>query len=451
MALVHGIMILVFSLFVSLIMVDSWIVSVSLLLAITPYITIYLRYSYPIFISIEPHLIVDNLRVGLILLTTWITAIVLITRTVIVHKNQKYSLFHRLCLFQGLLLTFTFTSAFWVVTYLFFEGSLIPTLIMILVWGNNPERLYAGIYFLLYTVGASLPIIAAFLWIIGGQGLSPRQWCVYREAPFDPVASIGILLILGFLVKLPIYLLHVWLPKAHVEAPVGGSMFLAGVLLKLGPYGVIRIFEMYPLLKWSWGEFVGIWSLGGAIVRALICLRQVDMKSLVAYASVRHIGLTITSICNNTSAGLAGAKIILIGHGLVSSALFALVNFYYENTHSRSLLVNRGVIHASPPLTLWWCMAVVANAAIPPSLNFLAEVFIYISLISTRRSAIIPIILVRYSVITLVYRMVIFTGLHHGESSIHLNFIYVRSIYFSVSFFLLSPAYILILSAYCLL
>ena len=448
---VHGIMILILSLFVSLIIMNNWIVSVSLLLAVTPYITTYLGHLYPIFISVEPHLMIDNLRVSLILLTSWITAIVLVTRTIIIHKNQKSFLFHRLCLFQGLLLTFTFISAFWVVTYLFFEGSLIPTLIMILVWGNNPERLYASMYFLLYTVGASLPIIAAFLWIIGNQDRAPRQWCVYRDIFFSPMAFVGILLILGFLVKLPIYLLHVWLPKAHVEAPVGGSMFLAGVLLKLGPYGVIRIFEIYPFLKWSWRGFIGAWSLGGAIVRALICFRQVDIKSLVAYASVRHMGLTIARICNNTFAGLVGAKIILIGHGLISSALFALVNFYYENTYSRSLFVNRGIIHASPPLTFWWCIAIAANAAIPPSLNFLAEVLMYISLISTRRSAFVPIILVRYSVITLVYRIIIFTGLHHGETSGHLNFICERSIYFSISLLLLGPAYMLVVSGYYLL
>ena len=437
-------MILIISIICVLVIMNHWLVSISFLLIITPLLSIYLGSPFPSFIRVDPFIIVDNLSVRLILLTSWLTSLVLIARRKILHTKQKESLFLRISLIQSLLLIITFISAYWVVTYLFFEGSLIPTLFMILVWGHNPERLYARIYFLLYTVGASLPMIIAFLWILGGEHIGPRQWCLFSQRIFDPVPSLAILLILGFLVKLPIYVLHVWLPKAHVEAPVGGSMFLAGVLLKLGPYGIIRLFELYPTLKVIWRNFIGFWSLCGAVIGALICVRQTDIKSLVAYASVRHIGLTLSRICSNSLTGLIGAKIILIGHGLVRSALFALVNFYYERSHRRSLVVNHGLIHASPRITFWWCLTLIANAAVPPSLNFLREVYIYIGLISSYNHRYIISMLVIYSIITMLYRIIIYTRLHHGEVSLHLNYLWERRIYYSISFLLVGPAYLCI-------
>ena len=419
--------------------VKNWIVSVSFLLAIRPYILTHLGKWEPVIFK-HPHLGFDNLRVILVLLTRWITGMVLITESHLWHRNMKGSLFHVICLSQGFTLTFTFLSAYWLVTYLSFEGSLIPTLLIILIWGKNPERLKAGIYFLIYTVAASLPLIVTLLGFLIGN-IKPRQWFDHGVI-IDPGIYVSIFLLLAFLVKLPIFLFHIWLPKAHVEAPVGGRIFLAGVLLKLGPYGVIRIFELYPFLESEWSHIVVPWSLWGSIIRALICLRQVDIKSLVAYASVRHIGLTIARIFSGSYLGTVGAKIMLIAHGLVRASLFALVNFYYERTQSRSLLVNRGIIHAAPALAFWWCMAVAANAAIPPSFNFLAEVFIYMGLISCSSGVGVPLILISYSILTLLYSMIMYTVIHHGGISCHINYITSRGIYYTISFLLLCPAYV---------
>lgn len=156
---------------------------------------------------------------------------------------------------------------------------------------------------------------------------------------------------LAFLVKIPLYGVHLWLPKAHVEAPVAGSMVLAAVLLKLGGYGIIRLLPMLePLTKELSYPFI-ILALWGIIITGSICLRQTDLKSLIAYSSVSHMGLVVGAILIQTPLGLAGATILIIAHGLTSSALFCLANTNYERTHSRTIVLARGLQIVLPLIT----------------------------------------------------------------------------------------------------
>nr|AOR52838.1 NADH dehydrogenase subunit 4 [Vanmanenia pingchowensis] len=267
--------------------------------------------------------------------------------------------------------------------YIMFEATLIPTLIIITRWGNQTERLNAGTYFLFYTLAGSLPLLVALLLLQQTTGTLSLLILQYSQ----PLALTtwghkiwwaGCLI--AFLVKMPLYGVHLWLPKAHVEAPVAGSMVLAAVLLKLGGYGMMRMMVVLdPLSKELAYPFI-ILALWGIIMTGSICLRQTDLKSLIAYSSVSHMGLVAGGILIQTSWGFTGAIILMIAHGLVSSALFCLANTAYERTHSRTMILARGLQMIFPLTAVWWFIANLANLALPPLPNLMGELMIITTL-----------------------------------------------------------------------
>nr|YP_009538190.1 NADH dehydrogenase subunit 4 [Indicator maculatus]AYN73681.1 NADH dehydrogenase subunit 4 [Indicator maculatus] len=268
--------------------------------------------------------------------------------------------------------------------YISFEATLIPTLILITRWGNQPERLSAGIYLLLYTLISSLPLLITILHLHTQTGtLSLPLLKLSYSSPLlnswtSPLTSLALLL--AFMVKAPLYGVHLWLPKAHVEAPIAGSMLLAALLLKLGGYGIMRVtllmdYSSYPLQY----PFLAL-ALWGALMTSSICLRQTDLKSLIAYSSVSHMGLVIAASMIQTNWSFSGAMILMISHGLTSSMLFCLANTNYERTHSRILILTRGLQPLLPLTATWWLLANLTNMALPPSTNLMAELTIMISL-----------------------------------------------------------------------
>nr|YP_007317373.1 NADH dehydrogenase subunit 4 [Neopetrolisthes maculatus]AGA56150.1 NADH dehydrogenase subunit 4 [Neopetrolisthes maculatus] len=324
----------------------------------------------------------DYLSYVLILLSIWIVGLILVSSVKINFLNNfpLMFLFSNLALLVFLILTFS--SLDYLLFYISFEASLIPTLILILGWGYQPERIQAGVYMLFYTLFGSLPLLISLvsLYIFSG---SSTFFLLMKVNSVNFVSSIWFFSsIMAFVVKLPMYLFHLWLPKAHVEAPVAGSMILAGVLLKLGGYGLIRLMPVFSeVSKLFSSVLVSLGILGGALV-SFICLRQVDMKSLIAYSSVAHMGLVLAGLVSFSWWGMNGAIVVMIGHGLCSSGLFCLANMVYERVGSRSLLINKGLMNFMPSMALWWFLLSIGNMGAPPSLNLLGEINLIVSMVS---------------------------------------------------------------------
>nr|YP_007317385.1 NADH dehydrogenase subunit 4 [Corallianassa coutierei]AGA56162.1 NADH dehydrogenase subunit 4 [Corallianassa coutierei] len=354
----------------------------------------------------------DFISYIMILLSIWIT-ILMIHASQKIHENNlfpSYFILSNMFLCTSLLLTFS--SMDLLLLYISFESSLIPTLVLIIGWGYQPERIQAGFYMLFYTLFASLPLLVSLLSLYSLEGsltlgLLPKVLNMSHLSLLWYASSI-----FAFLVKLPMYFFHLWLPKAHVEAPVAGSMALAGVLLKLGGYGLIRILPIFlkvnKSLLWVW---ISVGIIGGTVV-SILCLRQVDMKSLIAYSSVAHMGLVLCGFILNNSWGISGGLTIMVGHGLCSSGLFCIANMVYIRTASRSLLINKGLMSFMPSLGLWWFLLSIGNMAAPPTINLLGEINLLTSVISSSKMSIVG--LAALSFFSASYSIYLFSMSQHG-------------------------------------
>nr|BBB33732.1 NADH dehydrogenase subunit 4 [Pectenocypris sp. MZB 22148] len=327
------------------------------------------------------YLATDPLSTPFLVLTCWLLPLMILASQNHINPEpiNRQRLYISLLTSLQIFLIMAFSATEIIMFYIMFEATLIPTLIIITRWGNQTERLNAGIYFLFYTLAGSLPLLIALLLL--QQSTGTLSMLILQHMQPLTLQTWGHKIwwagcLIAFLVKMPLYGVHLWLPKAHVEAPVAGSMVLAAILLKLGGYGMMRMMTVLNALDKELAYPFIILALWGVIMTGSICLRQTDLKSLIAYSSVGHMGLVVGGIMIQTTWGFSGAIALMIAHGLTSSMLFCLANTTYERTHSRTMILIRGLQMMFPLAATWWFIANLANLALPPLPNLVGELTI---------------------------------------------------------------------------
>nr|BAP90279.1 NADH dehydrogenase subunit 4 [Phelsuma guimbeaui] len=361
----------------------------------------------------------DQVSTPLVILSTWILPLMLLANhnPTYTEPPMRQRTFTTTCALLQTTLILAFTATDLTLFYIMFEATLIPTLILITRWGAQSKRLIAGTYFLFYTLIGSLPLLIAILAINHDQ--NHTTIFMFSLVPLElPNSNSNLFMwlayLMAFMIKMPLYGLHLWLPKAHVEAPIAGSMILAAILLKLGGYGIIRMSPMIiPTTQINYMPFI-ILALWGMIMTSLICLTQADLKAIIAYSSISHMGLVTAAVLIQTPWSVNGAMILMIAHGLTSSMMFCLANMNYERTHTRILMLTQGLQSALPLMTTWWLLGNLMNLALPPTTNLLGELMIISSLLNWA-----PLTIIMTGITTLLtatYSLYIFITTQHNKT-----------------------------------
>ncbi|MGE5315071.1 MAG: NADH-quinone oxidoreductase subunit M [Acidobacteriota bacterium] len=340
---------------------------------------------------------VDGLSILLVMLTTFLTPIALIASVDTIAVRLKEYVAMMLLLEVGMLGVFVASDLF--LFYIFWEAMLIPMYFIIGIWGGK-ERIYAAVKFFLYTMAGSLLMLVAILWLgnyaatLPGGHFTTNLLTLYTIAPSIPMnLQIWMFLAfaLSFAIKVPLFPLHTWLPDAHVQAPTAGSVILAGVLLKMGTYGLIRFcLPLFPLASFYFTPLMSTLAVIGIVYGALVAMVQTDVKKLVAYSSVSHLGFVVLGIFSMTEEGMQGAMIQMINHGLSTGALFLLVGMIYERRHTREIAQFGGLARQMPVYSTFFMIVMLSSIGLPGLNGFVGEFLILLgsfkSLVITSRA-----------------------------------------------------------------
>lgn len=335
-------------------------------------------------LNISYHVGLDGISLILILLTTFLTPLTLLSTWKAIEKNVKMFTFSMLLLEAGMLGVFISLDLF--LFYIFWEAMLIPMYFIIGIWGGE-RRIYASIKFFLYTMLGSLLMLVAIIWLAvyaSNQfgAFTTNLLDLYKVGPHLPKKVqnwMFLAFFLSFAIKVPLFPLHTWLPDAHVEAPTAGSVILAGVLLKMGTYGLIRFcLPLFPQSAVQYSSFISILAVIGIIYGALVAMVQPDMKKLVAYSSVSHLGFVVLGIFAMTIESMQGAIIQMVNHGLSTGALFLLVGILYERTHRRDIAYYGGIARLVPIYSTILMITSLSSIGLPGLNGFVGEFLILI-------------------------------------------------------------------------
>lgn len=351
---------------------------------------------------------IDGLSLPLVLLTTLLVMLSIITSWELKERARFY---YALIMLLACGVLGAFVAQDMLLFFLFYELELIPLYFLIAIWGGA-RREYAAMKFLLYTIFSSVFLLVAFLAVYTVSGLNSFevQLLVKPLVPYSEAFQIITLTLItiGFGIKMPIVPLHTWLPDAHVEAPTAVSVLLAGVLLKLGTYGILRFgVGLFPEAAQDYGWILATLAAINVVYASLVALAQTDMKKMIAYSSIAHMGYVLLGIATLQETGLQGAVFQMISHGVISGLLFMVVGLIYENAHTRDLNKLGGLFDRLPIVGAFMVAAAMANAGLPGMSGFVAEFLVFkgafnlfmiptvLSIVGTLLTAIYLLVLIR--------------------------------------------------------
>ena len=324
-------------------------------------------------------LYIDNLSISFIVLTTFLIPITLGIGLI----NIKYRLKEYLMYFfliEILLINFFLVTNL-LLFYIYFEAILIPMFLVILIWGSRKRKIHASFLFFFFTLIGSLFMILGILWLylyVGELNIQILQYIILSK---EHQLILWFLFFIAFAVKVPMYPVHSWLPEAHVEAPTGGSIILAGVLLKLGLYGMLRILiVLFPIANIYYTPLVITLSFISVIFISIIILQQIDLKKIIAYSSIAHMNFAVIGIFSNNIYGIEGSIFTMLSHGLISSMLFFCIGVLYDRYGERNLLYYTNIVQIMPFFSFFFFFSIIANLGMPGTSSFIGEFLLLLSL-----------------------------------------------------------------------